>query len=68
MYETIRSQGLSTTIVREAPAATGALVVAEVFYKFHSFTLEFLAFLLTWWAFGWVTSRVARLIGRDTDR
>lgn len=26
-----------------------ALVVAEQFYKFHSFTLETGAFLVTWW-------------------
>jgi hypothetical protein len=26
-----------------------AFVIAEPFYKFHSFTLETIAFLLTWW-------------------
>jgi hypothetical protein len=27
-----------------------AFVIAEQLYKFHSFTLETLAFLATWWA------------------
>jgi hypothetical protein len=31
------------------PAMTGALVIAEVLYKFHSFTLECVAFLGTWY-------------------
>ena len=26
-----------------------AFVIAEPLYKFHSFTLETIAFLLTWW-------------------
>jgi len=33
-----------------------AFVIAEQLYKFHSFTLETLAFLATWWAI----RRVAR--------
>ena len=37
-----------------------SLAVAEVFYKFHSFTLEALAFLATWYAL----RRVARFVAR----
>ncbi|MGH2404334.1 MAG: hypothetical protein ACRDGN_07695 [bacterium] len=37
-----------------------SLAVAEVFYKFHSFTLEALAFLATWYAL----RRVARFLAR----
>ena len=44
-----------------------ALVVAELFYKFHSFVLECMAFLATWlvldllteWIIGKPVSRVA---------
>lgn len=32
------------------PSAAAAILVAEIFYKFHSFTLECLAFLATWFA------------------
>ena len=32
-----------------APSAVIAIVIAEIFYKFHSFTLECVAFLATWY-------------------
>ena len=32
----------------QGPALAGSIVLAELFYKFHSFTLECLAFLATW--------------------
>ena len=32
-----------------APSAVIAIVFAEIFYKFHSFTLECVAFLVTWY-------------------
>lgn len=38
----------ATTAVTLATLAV-AFVIAEQFYKFHSFTLETLAFLGTWW-------------------
>jgi hypothetical protein len=33
-----------------APSAAISIVIAELFYKFHSFTLECLTFLATWYA------------------
>jgi hypothetical protein len=39
----------ATTAVTVATLAV-AFVLAEQLYKFHSFTLETLAFLATWWA------------------
>lgn len=60
MYQVIRSQGLGWTITREAVPAGVALVVAEVFYKFHSFTLELMAFAATWCAVSWAYGRVVR--------
>lgn len=45
---------------RDLPPARASLAVAEVFYKFHSFTLETLAFLATWYAL----RRVARFLAR----
>jgi hypothetical protein len=31
------------------PALAASMIIAELFYKFHSFTLECLAFLGTWY-------------------
>jgi hypothetical protein len=48
MYTLIRRAGIREGILVEAPPFAVSLVIAELFYKFHSFTLECLAFLATW--------------------
>lgn len=58
MYQMARAKGVASSLSREAPTCLAALVVAEVFYKFHSFTLECVAFLATWLAFSWLFGRV----------
>jgi hypothetical protein len=40
-----------------------ALILADVFYKFHSFTLECVAFLATWLAFDFVAEWFMRCLG-----
>jgi hypothetical protein len=47
----------------QLPVLLAALVVAELFYKLGSFTLECLAFLATWFVFDAVTSTVRKRIG-----
>lgn len=47
----------------EAPTLLISLVVAEVFYKFGSFTLEAVAMLATWW----VLSSIGRRLVRRTE-
>jgi hypothetical protein len=41
-----------------------SLVIAELFYKFHSFTLEALAFLATWYVLGGIAEALARMLKR----
>jgi hypothetical protein len=48
MYTLLRRAGLHESLLVEAPSLVVSLVLAELFYKFHSFTLECLAFLATW--------------------
>jgi hypothetical protein len=48
MYMLFRSVPLRTLLATQAPALLASFVIAEIFYKFHSFTLECLAFLATW--------------------
>ena len=48
MYTLLRNQPISSLLTTQAPALLVSFVIAEVFYKFHSFTLECLAFLATW--------------------
>ena len=48
MYTLIRSVPLRNLLLEQAPALGASLLIAELFYKFHSFTLETMAFLATW--------------------
>lgn len=58
MYQTVRPQGVAWMVSREAAPAGAALVLAELLYKFHSFTLALLAFLATWYGLSWLWSYV----------
>jgi hypothetical protein len=49
MYTLMRLMPLRDVLLEQVPALMGALILAEVFYKFRSFTLECLAFLGTWY-------------------
>ena len=62
MYHLLRSLGAKDAIRRELPAAGAALLIAESFYKFHSFTLELLAYLATWWILSWLAQSFLRAI------
>ncbi len=48
MYTLIRMMPLRQLLLEQVPALGASLVIAEQFYKFHSFTLECVAFLATW--------------------
>ena len=50
MYTLTRVIPLRDLLVQQAPALGISLLTAEMFYKFHSFTLETMAFLATWYA------------------
>jgi hypothetical protein len=56
MYLLSKSRGLRLA-AHESLAAIVALLVAEMFYHFHSFTLECLAFLATWYGFSWALNK-----------
>jgi hypothetical protein len=48
MLTLLRSLRSRPVYLSEPVSFLAALVIAEVFYKFHSFLLETAAFLLTW--------------------
>ena len=50
MYQFVRSLSARQLLARQAPTLAVSLAIAELFYKFHSFTLECVAFLATWLA------------------
>lgn len=49
MYTLIRSIPLKQLLLEHAPTLAVSLLIAELFYKFHSFALECIAFLATWY-------------------
>ena len=48
MFTLIRSTPLRKLLLEGVPSLGSSLVLAELFYKFHSFTLECIAFMATW--------------------
>jgi hypothetical protein len=73
MWTLMKSLGARRMALEQAPALGASFVVAELFYRFHSFTLECLAFLGTWLALdavlaalGWGGPRV-RVPARPLD-
>jgi hypothetical protein len=48
MYTLIRSMPVRRLLSEQVPALGSSLIIAELFYKFHSFLLETGAFLATW--------------------
>jgi hypothetical protein len=65
MYSLIHAYPLRTLLLEHLPSLLIALVIAETFYKFHSFTLECLAFLATWYLLDGLRHWVS---GRRTDQ
>lgn len=65
MYTQIATRGFWEYARTELPAGAVAFLIAELFYKFHSFALECLAFLATWYVLSWVQEVVLRTV---TDR
>jgi len=63
MHRSIQKQGVRSFVRDEAPALAIAFLIAELFYKWGSFTLECAGFLATWYvlslAFSLVSSAVA---------
>ena len=62
MYSLYRQLGLRKSLTAEAPSLAVSLLIAELFYKFHSFTLECVAFLATWLAISYLFSLVAKVL------
>jgi hypothetical protein len=60
MYQLIRRQSLKGITFETLPPLIASLLVAEFFYKWHSFTLECAGFLATWFVMDWLWWTVRR--------
>lgn len=68
MHKFIKSMSVRELFVEQVPAVAIAILIAELFYKFHSFTLECLAFLATWYLVDLVLSIGFKLFSGNRKR
>lgn len=68
MYTLFRIQSFRQIGTEQLPAILTAGVIAEVFYKFGSFSLECIAFLATWFVFDASIQMLKRLLGGHEAR
>ena len=67
MYSLISKLPPRQLLLRHAPTLIGALAIAEMFYKWHSFLLETGGFLVTWYLLDAAVSFAERLFDRGGD-
>ena len=67
MFELLRSTPLRQLLARQAPALAISLVVAELFYKFGSFTLECIGFLATWFVLDALFAQIGRVLSKPVE-
>jgi len=60
MYTLLRLLPVKRLAYEQMPTLTFAWIIAELFFKFHSFTLECAAFLATWFMLDALVQRVVR--------
>ena len=64
MYTLTRLLPWRQLLLKQGPVLLIAFILAEMFYKFHSFTLECIAFLVTWYVLDAVLNVVMKLFQR----
>ncbi len=62
MYSLVKSLGLQKALRQEGVPLLLSFGIAEMFYKLHSFALETLGFLATWYLISAVIGRVRNSI------
>ena len=67
MFELLRSSTLRQLLARQAPALAISLIVAELFYKFGSFTLECIGFLATWFVLDALFAQIGRVLSKPAE-
>jgi hypothetical protein len=68
VYTLVRHLRSPVATLREVLTLAVSIIIAELFYKFHSFSLECLAFLATWTALGGLNELGGRLLLKEDER
>lgn len=64
MYTLINALPIQRLLVEQLPIVAASLLIAEFFYKFRSFTLEAIAFFITWYVLELVFTAGVKLFRR----
>ena len=64
MFTMVKTMGLSVLARQELVPGVASFLIAEFFFKFKSFALECLAFLVTWDVLGYLWSLI---VGKPAD-
>ena len=67
MFTLLRMLSVRRLLIEQFPSIAAAWLIAELFYKFHSFSLECAAFLATWFVFDALVQGAKRLLSSDRD-
>lgn len=65
MYSLIAKTPTRQLLTHQAPTFLGALLIAEMFYKWHSFLLETGGFLITWFVLDALVCQLERWLGKS---
>jgi len=64
MFTAIQKLGFKQFLLKETLPLIVALIISEMFFKFGSFTMELISFLITWYLLGKVSSSVMKVFKR----
>lgn len=64
MYSLLNTNALKAVLERELLPFVLSLVIAQIFFKWGSFALELVGFLVTWYVLGHIAERVLRTRNR----
>jgi hypothetical protein len=67
MFQLMQTLSRSELVARQGPVFAVAFVVASLFYKFGSFALEAVAFLITWFVLDALVELFLRRLNRPVD-
>lgn len=66
MFTLLRTLSPRALLIEQLPVLILTLIIAELFFKFRSFTLECIAFLVTWYVLDGMYSTVRRRLSPDS--
>lgn len=68
MYQLIKRLSLQEIMTEVIPSLVGSLIIAETFYKFGSFTIECIFFLLTFLCLLFFIGKIKNILSQQNKK